>query len=139
MSQVLPPYGTSFAAFLPVLINRAQCKSLLHFLWAEGGCVCVEVSPRTARCCQKARYLEYQRWVRSFGFRNQSIQFVYQTVLFTYRTLYKCYNLTYFLKDRRKKLIEIYLLLLTFTLSRRKDIQFFKSWLSDGKVEKIKS
>jgi len=40
--KLLPPYG-------PVLINRAQCKSLLHFLGGGG----VEVSLRTACCCQK--------------------------------------------------------------------------------------
>jgi len=43
MAQVLLPYG-------PVLINRAQYKSLLHFLGGGGG---VEVSLRTACCCQR--------------------------------------------------------------------------------------
>jgi len=42
-----------------LIIFDAQYKSLLPFLGGgEGVCVCVEVSLRTACCCQKLEYLQ---------------------------------------------------------------------------------
>jgi len=45
VAQVLLPYGKSFAVFWPpVLIIRAQFKSLLHLLGVGGVCVCRSLS-----------------------------------------------------------------------------------------------
>ncbi len=45
VAQVLLPYGKSFDMFWPpVLIIRAQFKSLLHLLGVGGVCVCRSLS-----------------------------------------------------------------------------------------------
>jgi hypothetical protein len=51
MPRVLTPYGASFAPLCPSTKKQSAVQKSVAFSRGRG--VCVKVSPRTARCCQK--------------------------------------------------------------------------------------